>query len=115
MSDIKIEGLKKLQKKLKDNVKLDDVKRVVRHNGSKLQEGVMNNADFKKGYATGTTKRNIELTFKDDGFTATVEPTTKYSPYLEYGTRFMEAQPFVRPAHDVQKKKFKQDMEKLVK
>ena len=49
MSDIRIEGLKKLKKKLKDNVKLDDVKRVVRHNGSKLQEGAMNNADFKKG------------------------------------------------------------------
>ena len=115
MSDIRIEGLKKLQKKLKDNVKLDDVKRVVSHNGANLQEGVMNNADFKKGYATGTTKRSVELTFQDDGFTATVEPTTKYSPYLEYGTRFMEAQPFVRPAYDVQKKKFKQDMDKLVK
>ena len=66
MSDIRIEGLKKLKKKLKDNVKLDDVKRVVRHNGSKLQEGVMNNADFKKGYATGTTKRSVELTFQVD-------------------------------------------------
>ena len=115
MSDIRIEGLKELQNKLKDNVKLDDVKRVVRHNGAKLQEGVMNNADFKKGYATGTTKRSVELTFQDDGFTATVEPTTKYSQYLEYGTRIMEAQPFVRQAYEVQKKKCKQDMEKLVK
>ena len=115
MSDIRIEGLKKLQKKLKDNVKLDDVKRVVRHNGAKLQEGVMNNADFKKGYATGTTKRSVELTFQDDGFTATVEPTTKYSPYLEYGTRFMDAQPFVKPALDEQEAKFQADMKKLVK
>ena len=115
MSDIRIKGLKKLQKKLKDNVKLDDVKRVVRHNGAKLQEGVMNNADFKKGYATGTTKRSVELTFQDDGFTATVEPTTKYSPYLEYGTRFMDAQPFVKPALDEQEAKFQADMKKLVK
>ena len=115
MSDIKIEGLKELKKKLKDNVKLDDVKRVVRHNGSKLHEGVTDNADFTKGYATGTTKRTIELSFRDDGFTATVEPTTEYSPYLEYGTRFMDAQPFVRPAHEIQKQKFKRDMDKLMK
>lgn len=115
MSDIKIEGLKELQKKLKDNVKLDDVKRVVRQNGADLQQKIQEKAEFTKGYQTGQTKRSVNLEIKDGGFTATVEPTTKYSPYLEYGTRFMEAQPFVRPAHDVQKKKFKQDMEKLVK
>ena len=37
------------------------------------------------------------------------------TPYLEYGTRFMDAQPFVRPAFDEQKEKFKDDMQKLVR
>lgn len=115
MADIKIKGLDELQKALKDNITLDDVKKVVRHNGTQLHEGVQNNADFSQGYQTGTTKRSVELEITDGGFTATVEPTTEYSPYLEYGTRFMEAQPFVRPAYEEQKAKFKRDMQKLVK
>ena len=115
MASIKVTGLKELQKALKDNVDLDDVKRVVRHHGSKMQQRMKDKADFKMGYQTGTTKRSIELDFEDQGFTATVEPTTDYSPYLEYGTRFMDAQPFVKPAWNEQKELFKRDMQKLVK
>lgn len=115
MSGIKVTGLKELQKKLKDNVTMDDVKHVVRKNGSDLQGVMQDNADFKKGYQTGTTKQSIGLEIKDDGMTASVGPETEYSPYLEYGTRFMEAQPFVKPSLDVQTAKFKRDMQKLVK
>lgn len=115
MPKIKIEGLDKLQKALKDNVTLDDVKKVVRHNGKQLQTKMQDNADFKKGYQTGQTKRSIGLEIMDAGFSAEVEPTTDYSPYLEYGTRFMEAQPFVGPAFDEQSAKFKKDMQRLVK
>lgn len=115
MAGIKVEGLDKLQKALKDNVTLDDVKRVVRQNGAELQKKMQNKADFKKGYQTGTTKRSIGLNMTDSGFTAEVEPTTEYSPYLEYGTRFMDAQPFVKPAFDEQKAQFQKDMQKLVR
>mgnify|MGYP003300587616 CR=1 FL=1 len=112
---IKVTGLDKLQKALKENVTMDDVKKVVKHNGSQLQKKMQSNADFVKGYQTGTTKRSIGLEIKDEGLTAEVAPTTEYSPYLEYGTRFMEAQPFVKPSHDEQKEKFKRDMQKLVR
>lgn len=124
---IKVEGLDKLQKALKDNVQLDDVKRVVRHHGSKLQERMQQKADFKKGYQTGTTKRSIFLEIVDDGFSAAVSPgetplnpktklpATEYAPYVEYGTRFMDAQPFVGPSLNEQKELFKRDMQKLVK
>lgn len=115
MPKLKVEGLEKLEKALKDNVTMDDVKRVVRHHGSQLQRSMQSNADFSKGYQTGTTKRSIGLEFTDGGYTAAVEPTTEYSPYLEYGTRFMDAQPFVKPAYDVQKQKFLDDMQKLVR
>ena len=47
--------------------------------------------------------------------TAESGPTTEYSPYLEYGTRFMSKQPFVKPALEEQEKKFNADMQKLVK
>lgn len=115
MPKITIKGIDELQKRLKQNVTLDDVKKVVRQNGSELHERMQDKADFKKGYQTGTTKRSIGLEIKDSGFTAEVEPTTEYSPYLEFGTRFMEAQPFVRPAFDEQVQQFKSDMQKLVK
>lgn len=115
MGSIKLTGLDKLQKALKENVTMDDVKKVVKTNGGQMQRKMQTNADFKKGYQTGQTKRSIGLEITDQGFTAEVAPTTEYSPYLEYGTRFMEAQPFVKPAHNEQKEKFKRDMQKLVR
>ena len=59
MGGVKIVGLEKLQKKLKKNARMEDVKRVVRHNGSQLQAGIQSNADFSKGYQTGATKRSL--------------------------------------------------------
>lgn len=115
MSGIKIKGMDKLEKKLKDNVTLNNVKRVVRKNGSGLQIGIQRNADFEKGYQTGATHDSIMLDIIDGGMTAESGPTTEYSPYLEYGTRFMAAQPFVKPALEEQQRKFKADMQKLVK
>lgn len=112
---IKIEGLDELQKKLKDNVRLDDVKRVVRHHGAELQTKMQSKADFKGGYATGETKRSIGLEIKDSGMAAEVGPETEYSPYVNYGTRFMSAQPFVTNSFNEQKELFKKDMQKLMK
>lgn len=115
MGVIRVEGLEKLQKQLKKNANMDDVKRVVRQNGSELQQKIQNNADFNKGYQTGTTKRSVGLEIKDGGLTAESGPTTEYAEYLEFGTRFMEAQPFVKPAMDEQSKQFEKDLRKLVK
>jgi HK97 gp10 family phage protein len=112
---IKIDGLEELEKRLKENVKMNDVKRVVKQNGAELQQKIQNNADFTKGYATGTTKRSVGLEITDDGFTAESGAETEYAPYLEYGTRFMDAQPFIRPAFEEQSKQFQKDLQNLVK
>lgn len=112
---IKFEGLYELQKGLKKNITLDDVKRVVIQNGADLGNKMVKNAEFDKGYQTGTTKRSINLEFTDEGLTAEVAPTTEYSPYLEFGTRFMDAQPFIKPAWEEQCEIFKSDMQKLVR
>lgn len=115
MASIKIEGLDKLEKQLKKNVTLNDVKRVVQKNGADLQRTIQRKADFKKGYQTGTTKRSVDLEITNGGMTAESGPMTEYAEYLEYGTRFMEKQPFVKPALDEVEPKFKADMQKLVK
>ena len=110
MAKIKVAGIEKLQRKLKKNVQMDDVRRVVRHNGAEMQEGAQRNAPVD----TGTLKRSIELSIRDAGLTAEVEPTAEYAPYVELGTCFMKAQPYLKPAFDNQKEKFKKDMKKLV-
>lgn len=115
MAGIRVVGLDKLEKQLKKNATLNDVRRVVRKNGSDLQQSIQKNADFKKGYQTGTTKRSVGLEIADGGMTAESGPTTEYSEYLEYGTRFMDKQPFIKPALEEVEPKFKSDMQKLVK
>ena len=111
MAKVKIVGVEQLQKKLKANATLDDVKRVVRKNGADMQSRAQRNAPVD----TGTLKRSLGLEITNSGMAAEVEPTAEYAPYVEYGTRFMDAQPFVKPAYNAQKEQFKQDMDRLVK
>ena len=118
MPKITVVGIEELQKALKDNATMDDVKKVVRQNGEEMMRKIHKNADFKMGYQTGTTKRSITaagVNITDGGLTAEAGATTEYAPYVEHGTRFMEAQPFVKPAFDEQSKQFKKDMQKLSK
>ena len=126
MADIKIVGMQKLQKKLKKNVDMTEVKRQVRKHGAQMQTKAQQNAEFKGHYEwqkgkgkvfvppTGNLRRNIFLDITDGGMSAEVNPTADYSAYVELGTRFMEAQPYLKPAFDEQKEKFKKDMKKLV-
>ena len=76
MPKIKLEGMEKLQVKLKKNVQMSDVKRVVKENGKSLQEA----AQRKASVDTGTLKRSIGLEIRDGGLTAEVEPTAELKP-----------------------------------
>ena len=121
MAKIKVVGMEKLQKKLKKNIQMEDVKRQVRKHGAEMQTKAQRNAPVGTpestgipGYVGGTLKRSIGLEITDGGMSAEVEPTAEYAPYVELGTRFREAQPYLKPAFDEQKEKFKKDMKKLV-
>ncbi len=116
MGDIKIVGLQKLQKKLRNNVNMTKVRTTVQKNGDQLNNRMKENTKtaFIKGYSQGDTAGSINTVITDGGLTAEVQPTTEYAGYVEYGTRFMEAEPFVKPAFDAQKEIFEKDMKKLV-
>ena len=121
MAGIKVVGMEKLQKKLKKNVDITEVKRQVKKHGGQLQEKAMRNAPVGTpestgipGYIGGTLKRSIHLEIADGGMSAEVEPTADYGAYVELGTRKMEAQPYLKPAFEEQSKKFRKDMQKLV-
>lgn len=98
-------------KKLQQNGKLEAVKRVVKMNGAELQAKAQRNAPVD----TGTLKRSISLVLRDGVLTAESEATAEYAPYVEWGTRFMNAQPFMRPAYYAQKEQFKSDLSRLMK
>jgi len=115
MAGIKLEGADKLQKALKQNVTLNDVKRVVRRHGAALQQRMQRHADFTRGYQTGATKRSIGMTIGDNGMSVSCGPGTEYAEALEYGTRYMLPQPFVAPAENEQKELFLRDMKKLTR
>lgn len=84
-------------------------------NGSELERLMKRNANFIRGYSIGDTKRSIRLTPLNNGFGVKVGPTTEYSSYLEYGTRYMTAQPFIYPSFTVQKMKFINDLRRIVR
>ena len=122
MPKIKLEGMEKLQVKLKKNVQMSKVKQIVKDNGAALQEAAQRKAPVGTpqstgipGYVGGTLKRSIGLEIRDGGLTAEVEPTAEYAAYVEYGTRYMNAQPYMRPYYTAQKEKFKSDLKKLTR
>ena len=137
MSDIKIEGIERFQAKIKKNVSLSDVKKVVRHYGKRMEKyAKMNTKEFKghyewrkgEGYVfvepTGNLKRGIISESKrdglgkyivDGGMTAEVYSTAEYAGYVEVGTRYMDAQPYLKPAFKDEAENMKRDLKRLEK
>ena len=108
--NVSLKGVSELTMKLKSNANMKDVKQIVKQNTAELTQG----AQRKAPVDTGNLRRSITMDLSDGGLTGKVKPTADYAPYLEYGTRFQSAQPFVRPSFNKQKAQFKSDMDKLV-
>lgn len=116
---ISIKGTDLLTKNLSKIKDLEFARKTVKKHGAKLQKTMKDNATpgkiFVKGYSHGETKRSTELEIIDNGLTAVVAPNTEYAAYLEYGTRYMEAEPFVKPSLDSVERGFIEDLEKMDK
>lgn len=110
-SSLEFRGLADLSKGLKRRANLDDVKNVVKLNGSELQRKLQRDVPVD----TGFLKRSINTSAKDDGFTSHTGIGAHYAPYLIFGTRFMYVQDFFRPNFYNQRLKFLQDLKRLMK
>lgn len=121
MAKISFKGFDKLEKKLIENVKMEEVKKVVKSSGLTLQGNVVKNAGeitFNKGYFTGNLKQDVAghgLKLSGDGLTAKVGTSVEYGYWLEHGTRYMEAEPFLKDPFEQAEKEFKADIDKLTK
>ena len=115
-------GADRLQAKLESMSDLSGVHSVVAANGARLQRQAMAKAEFKGHYEgkkfvkpSGRLKGSIGLSIQDGGLSAAVRPATEYAAYVEYGTRFMAAQPYLRPAFEQVKPQFIADLKKVMK
>lgn len=114
-----VTGLEDLTATLKDNVTLDDVKRIVKHNGERLVRKMVRQTTeaYVKGYSHGDTAGSINKApiLEDNGLTAVVKAQTAYVEYVEGGTRYMNAEPIVLPSLDVVGRQFLNDLKRVSK
>ena len=114
---VKLEGLDKLSVGLQDRAHMTEVRQIVKKHGALLEDKTKSNMDsaYTKGYSTGHTKGSVTLQLTDSGLTAIVAPHTAYFSYVEYGTRFMEAEPTLGPALTYQALRFVDELNRLFK
>lgn len=104
-----ISGADALLSKLAKLATYDDVKTAVKVNTAEMASATIRNAPVD----TGHLKRSIVPEITD--LVGRVKATADYSPYVEYGTRFMAAQPFIAPAFQVQSAKFISDLQRIMR
>lgn len=108
---ITIKGMEPLIAKLEKGLNIEPVKEVVKMNGAELHKNAQRSAPVD----TGHLKRSIVISMGEGGLKAEVKPTADYAPYVEFGTRFQSAQPFMRPSYQKQREQFLADLKRLVK
>lgn len=116
---IDMRGLSQLEKKLLKGVSKEKISQVVRLNTAELTQKAKDRAPVstKKtnpGGDHGQLKRSIIPSVGSGGLVGKVNATVDYAEYVEMGTRFMAAQPYMKPAFDQQKEVFLDDMKKLI-
>lgn len=123
-----VSGIDKLSKKLERRQYQNKAKTIIQRNGAELSDKTKNNMsqvytghyEWKKGKGkvfvkpTGATSKSVTVQIKNGGYSASVGAHTKYSPYLEMGTRFMAKRPALIPAFRTQGQIFIKEMKHLI-
>lgn len=93
----------------------DDVDEILKNNAIEYSTDAKKTAKevMNKGYWTGNLAGNIKQN-KSGHLEYTIVSNAHYSGFLEYGTRYMEAAPFMHPVYLQIQKSVKQDLERLL-
>ena len=108
---IDIEGADELVRSIRNRLGADRVVPVIRRNTSQAQAKAMRLAAVD----TGFMKRSITMRIDTSGLAGYIVAGADYSPYVEMGTRYMTAQPFMRPAAREQAPIFLSDLRNLIR
>lgn len=100
--------------------RLRDKLRKMSQTEAKLPEIVRKNTlsierEAKKNSPVDTGQLRRSIVSDCDGTTGEVSVGVEYGGYVEHGTRKMAAQPFLNPAINEQKEKFRKDMDKAMR
>lgn len=118
---ITLHGMKKLQKKLAKVAQKEEVKEIVKKRTAEMHSETQKlmldlyNPKEEGGSSTGETRKSTVVVIEDDGLSGSVNIGTEYAPYLELGTRKMEARPALKPSYDKELPLFVSDLKKLVR
>ena len=104
-------GVNVLEGALKEIATMADVKKVVKTNTVELTRNATRKAPVDSGYL----KRSNQMTLSTNRLSGKVFNTANYAGYVNSGTRFMAAQPFMTNSYRVQRDVFLHDMKRLVK
>lgn len=108
---IEIEGGDELVRSIRNRLGADRVVPVIRRNTSQAQAKAMR----LSAVDTGFMKRSITMRIDISGLAGYIVAGADYSPYVEMGTRYMTAQPFMRPAAREQAPIFLSDLRNLIR
>lgn len=101
----KVAGLSKVIGALKQHGDFaSKLKPIVTEHTEALADGARNRIDSHSGELASSIETEIEV--KDDWVFGRVTARAEHAINVEYGTSHREAEPFLRPAHDRQKKLF---------
>lgn len=107
--DIELRGVDEMRNAFMQRAKFDMVKKVVSYHTSDLQK----KAKQKAPVDTGFLKRSIVTESADNGMTGIIRAYAEYAGYVELGTRFMSAQPYMFPAFNEVKHPFLKDLMRI--
>lgn len=108
---LKIKGAKALKKQLTEDAELKLVKRLIQYHTGQLNTKALEKAPVD----TGFLKRSLTVAMEDDGMTGRVKATADYAGYVEKGTRFMAAKPYLEPSLNEVKPGFLDDLKRMRK
>lgn len=106
---ITLSGIDGLLKALSGAEVKGKVGKVVKKHGAAMHKAALRNVPVD----TGHLKRSITL--EVNSMTATVQEHADYGIYVEMGTRYMGAQPYMKPALNSVEGAFVADLRKAVK
>ena len=111
MANIVIEGGDEMVRAILGRFNHDKVATVVKRNTSQAQQKAMRLAAVD----TGFMKRSITMRIDITGLAGYIVAGASYSSYVEFGTRYMDSQPFMRPAAREQAPIFMNDLRNLIR